>query len=166
MHLQVGQTPVTLEHPQPQLVMYATSLSTYQPVTLRLEPVGAAWWIEELEVLLRLVETLLITLSAIHREGFVHCDIRHDNIISGPHGWLLIDWELAGPCGRQVFWHAKVSPPGMAHGGCWQPQHDLWQLGVLMQACLSRLEQTHPVADRLIAGQCTAAEALQDMRME
>ena len=158
----MGQTVTTLRHPQPQCI--APALSAYQRVTLQLEPVGATWWLEELPAVIELVETLLVTLAAIHHHGFVHCDIRDDNIVSGPHGWLLIDWELAGPCGRQVFWHAKVSPPGMAHGSHWQPQHDLWQLGVLMQAHLSRLNQTHPVADGLISNELTAADALRALQ--
>ena len=157
IHLQVGQTVVTLRHPQPQCI--APALSAHQHVTLRLEPVGATWWHEELPAVIGLVETL-VTLAAIHHHGFVHCDIRDDNIVSGPRGWLLIDWELAGPSGRQVFWYAKASPPGMAQGDHWLPQHDLWQLGVLMQAHLSRLNQTHPVADGLISGRLTAADAL------
>lgn len=141
-----------------------TPSSGYQRVTLQLEPVGAAWWLEELAAIIELARTLLVTLAAIHHHGFVHCDVRQDNIISGPGGWLLIDWELAGPCGRQVFWYANVSPPGMGHGGHWQPRHDLWQLGMLMKTLLSRLNQNHPVADGLVSGQHTAADALQALQ--
>ena len=153
---------------EPRVAEFITlmALSGYHRVTLQLEPVGAAWWLEELAAVLELAQALLVLLAAIHHHEFVRCDVRHNNIISGPGGWLLIDWELAGPRGRQVFWYAKVFPPGMAHGGQWQPQHDLWQLGVLMQTHLSRLNQTHSVADGLISSQFTAADALQALQAQ
>ena len=74
----------------------------------------------------------------------------------GPGGYLLIDWELAGPCGRPLFWHPKALPPGMKQGDPWQPLHDLWQLGRLMQA---QLQQSHPVVEGLVFGNFLTAEA-------
>ena len=65
-------------------------------IDLRLEPVGARVRITGTSQLRSLVSCLLTTLKVIHEYGFVHRDIRLDNVVRATNDWLLIDWELAG----------------------------------------------------------------------
>ena len=65
-------------------------------VKLRLEPVGALVRITGTAQMRSLVSCLLTTLKHIHEYGFVHRDVRLDNVVRATNGWLLIDWELAG----------------------------------------------------------------------
>lgn len=74
---------------------------------------------------------MLTTLIAIHEAGFVHRDLRQDNMIETQSGFCLIDWELAGRNAEMVFWNGKSLPSevNLRH----RPYvftDDLWQLGM------------------------------------
>ncbi|DBA97113.1 TPA: hypothetical protein ACH3X1_014884 [Trebouxia sp. C0004] len=73
-------------------------------VHLRLQPVGARISFQSSQQLRNLVNSLLATLAPVHAAGFVHRDIRLDNIVEGPKGWVLLDWELAGRQHQPVWW--------------------------------------------------------------
>ncbi|KAL0023742.1 hypothetical protein WJX77_000108 [Trebouxia sp. C0004] len=53
-------------------------------VHLRLQPVGARISFQSSQQLRNLVNSLLATLAPVHAAGFVHRDIRLDNIVEGP----------------------------------------------------------------------------------
>ena len=72
-----------------------------------LEPVGALVRITGTAQLRSLVSCLLTTLKHIHEYGFVHRDVRLDNVIRTTNGWLLIDWELAGRTNQNVWWEGN-----------------------------------------------------------
>ena len=102
-------------------------------VHLRLRPVGARITFQSSQQLLNLVNSLLATLAPVHAAGFVHRDIRLDNIVKGPKGWVLLDWELAGRQDQPVWWTGQMLPPAVKSGS--EPytcKTDLWQIGQLV----------------------------------
>ena len=105
-------------------------------VIMTLTPVGATWRIRSLAELRRLCSSILITLDAVHSLGYVHRDIRVDNIVLASYGFVLIDWELAAPSTSPVFWSARAGshPEGVHKGSSWLPWMDLWQLGSLIES--------------------------------
>ena len=78
-------------------------------VHLRLQPAGARINLQSSQQLRNLVNSLLATLAPVHAAGFVHRDIRLDNIVKGPKGWVLLDWELAGRQNQSVWWTGHCS---------------------------------------------------------
>ncbi|DBA74106.1 TPA: hypothetical protein ACH3X1_010914 [Trebouxia sp. C0004] len=129
-----------------------TSMSCY--VKLRLEPVGALVRITGTAQLRSLVSCLLTTLQHIHAYGFVHRDIRLDNVVKATNSWLLIDWELAGRTNQIVWWEGKMLPDGVKHRS--EPftvKTDLWQLGMLIKsAAICADVAITSFADHLLAG--------------
>lgn len=102
-------------------------------VHLRLRPVGARISLQSSQQLRDLVNSLLATLAPVHAAGFVHRDIRLDNIVKGPKGWVLLDWELAGRQDQHVWWTGQTLPPGVKSGS--EPytcKTDLWQISQLV----------------------------------
>ena len=102
-------------------------------VHLRLQPVGARISFQSSQQLRNLVNSLLATLAPVHAAGFVHRDIRLDNIVKGPKGWVLLDWELAGRQHQPVWWTGQILPPAVMSGS--EPytcKTDLWQIGQLV----------------------------------
>ncbi|DBA75825.1 TPA: hypothetical protein ACH3X1_010230 [Trebouxia sp. C0004] len=91
-----------MKHPMnsvSQQISNSTSL-----VHLRLHPVGARISLKNNPQLCNLVNSLSATLAPVHAAGFVRRDICLDNVVKGPDGWVLSDWELAGrenQCGGQ-----------------------------------------------------------------
>ena len=100
---------------------------------LHLAPVGPAWTLHTPQRMMQLASSLLMTLKHVHDRGFVHCDVRADNVVEIPGGWVLIDWEVAGKAGADMFWDSCAAPPGVHRGSAWLPSHDLWQLGRLIK---------------------------------
>ena len=129
----------------------------YQMVSMRLQPVGANWRLHSPIELCQLAESLLITLEALHAHGYVHRDIRDDNVLAVSSGWMLIDWELAAPTGTPVFWNSKASPPSISLGSSWAAQHDLWQLGHLLQKQPVKTPAMDAFAQQLMNGETTSA---------
>ena len=129
-------------------------------VTLKLRPVGMHVHIATLNELLGLIKQLLLTLTALHKQKWVHRDVRMDNLVRGPAGWLLIDWELAGPAGQHVFWNSTYLPPEVNAGHMpYTAAPDLWQVGRTIQRYHTlNIGATKHFANQLISKQFTAAE--------
>ncbi|DBA86773.1 TPA: hypothetical protein ACH3X1_016662 [Trebouxia sp. C0004] len=84
--------------------------------------------------MLILIKQLLLTLTALHKQKWVHRDVRMDNLVHSPAGWVLIDWELAGPAGHHVFWDSTYLPPEVHTGQMpYTATSDLWQVGRIIQ---------------------------------
>lgn len=138
-------------------------------VIMTLKPVGATWRIRSLAELRRLCSSILITLDTVHSLGYVHRDIRVDNIVLANHGFVLIDWELAAPSTSPVFWSARAGshPEGVHKGSSWLPWMDLWQLGSLIESFppdISRVEAVSSFSDGLKTQKYpSAAKAMEAM---
>ena len=78
-------------------------------VTLRLRPVRMHLHIANNNQLIDLIKQLLITLTALHKQNWVHRDACMDNW-HGPTGWILIGWELAAVAGTACFLE-QYTPP-------------------------------------------------------
>ena len=156
---QVGSQRVDL--PQAH---YETQQHRHALVKLQLEPIGHSWNLNSPQRMVQFANSLLMTLKHVHDKGFVHCDVRADNVVEIPGGWLLIDWELAGKSGAEVFWDSLAAPPGVHHGSQWLASHDLWQMGKLIK------DQLHgeslalaQFAERLQRADITNAIALENL---
>ena len=107
--------------------------NTSYHVELELEPVGASFIVQNSNELQSLVASLLSTLRLLHAAGYVHRDIRMDNIVKYFERWLLIDWELAGRVDQEVWWEGKLLPdPVRLRQHPYTVQIDLWQVGMLI----------------------------------
>ena len=103
-------------------------------INLTLRPVGVHLHIANSKELLNLIKQLLRTLTALHKQNWVHRDIRTDNLVYGPTGWVLIDWELAARAGQPVFWNSAYLPPQVNAGQMpYTAACDLWQVGRIIQ---------------------------------
>ena len=132
-------------------------------LTLRLAPVGDILDISSDAQLHSLLTSLLSTLQAVHGAGFVHRDIRTDNILQYNNRWVLIDWELAGRADEKVWWHGKSLPDAVLAGELYTRQHDLWQVGKLVQG-YGAGQAAVSFASQLLAGRfASAAFALQSI---
>ena len=131
--VQVNGEQLKLKHPmlkQRKALCRSKSCS----VKLRLEPVGALVRITGTAQLRSLVSCLLTTLKHIHEYGFVHRDVRLDNVIRATNSWLLIDWELVGRTNQIVWWQGKLLSDGVKHRlEPYTGKTNLWQIGKLIK---------------------------------
>ena len=138
-------------------VFQQTSNSTCL-VHLRLRPVGARISLQSSQQLRNLVNSLLATLAPVHAAGFVHRDIRLDNIVKGPKGWVLLDWELAGRQNQPVWWTGQVLPPAVKSGSeTYTCKTDLWQIGQLVLTCAISSAGSAAYAHQLMSGHVMSA---------
>lgn len=127
-------------------------------VHLRLRPVGARVTLQGNQQLCSLINSLLATLKPVHAAGFVHRDIRLDNVVKGPNGWLLIDWELAGRENQYVWWTGLVLPPAIRAGReLYTCKTDLWQIGQLVLTHATPSAGSALYAHQLMSGRATSA---------
>ncbi|CAA0832790.1 mitogen-activated protein kinase kinase kinase 21 [Striga hermonthica] len=83
----------------------------------------------------RHTKALLRGLTHIHRSGYVHCDIKPQNVLIGADGAARIaDFGLAkraggGPVGSQLRGTPMYMSPEMVAGGEQEPPADVWALG-------------------------------------
>ena len=127
---QVAGNVVDLRNKQWRFLPRGTTSSF---VELELEPVGACFTIHNDSELQSLVASLLSTLRRLHEAGYVHRDIRMDNIVKYFQQWLLIDWELAGQVDQPVWWDGKYLPDPVRLGQHrYSVKTDLWQVGKLI----------------------------------
>ena len=155
--LQLGSHVMNLRQ-QPLIL---PSLDGTPLVELSVTPVGARFLIKLAAQLRGLAISFLKTAAALHLEGFVHRDIREDNVVHYCEQWILIDWELAGPIGAEVWWSAREQPPGMQMGSQWTIAADLWQIGRINQRHAELGPLFPPIAQGLLGGELhTATEAL------
>ena len=149
--LQVDGTPLVMQHPMTCFEVHNNRSEPYR-VVLKLKPVGATWRIENLAMLQNLCWSILTTLKVVHSLGYVHRDIRIDNIVLAPSGFFLIDWEVAAPTGSLVFWDACQGslPDGVLKNSPWLPWMDLWQLGRLISGLAGGLSHDPVISRRVI----------------
>jgi tRNA A-37 threonylcarbamoyl transferase component Bud32 len=63
-----------------------------------------------------LIERLRVMLMTIHEAGWIHGDLKPENIVSASTGPVLIDWEHAAPVGAEVSTlSARAVTVGMTH---------------------------------------------------
>ena len=130
-------------------------------IQLSLSPVGARFLINTADQLRGLATSLLETVAAMHQAGFVHRDIRVDNIVHYFGRWILIDWELAGPVHEKVWWTAREKPPGIHIGLPWTIAADLWQIGCIIHRYTWLDPSCQRIAKGLVGGTIpTAKDAL------
>jgi len=154
--VQVNGVKQLMKHPMDH-VSQQTHRMTYF-VQLRLHPVGARISLESNQRLCSLVNSLLATLAPVHAAGFVHRDICLDNIVKGPGGWVLIDWELAGKENQAVWWTGLHLPPAVKAGS--EPytcKSDLWQIGQLVLSHAFPSAGSAAYAHQLMSGCFTSA---------
>lgn len=109
--VQVNGKRHLMKHPMGRVSQQTRSVTSF--VQLRLHPVGARVSLNSNEQFCCLVNSLLATLAPVHAAGFVHRDIRLDDIVKGPIGWVLLDWELAGRENQIVWWTGQALPPAI-----------------------------------------------------
>ena len=63
-------------------------------ITLTVRPVGMHQHIAHSNQLLGLIKQLLATLTALHKQNWVHRDVRMDNLVHGPQGGSLLTVSL------------------------------------------------------------------------
>ena len=100
-----------------------------------------------------LIKQLLATLTALHKQTWVHRDIHMDNLVHGPTGWVLIDWELAALAGQHVFWNSTYLPPEVNTAKMpYTAACNLWQGGgIIEQHNASSSEAMKHFANQLIS---------------
>ena len=136
---------------------------TICPVELKLEPVGVSFTIHSENELHSVVTSLLSTLRTLHEAGYVHRDVRMDNVIKYFDQWVLIDWELAGRVDQFVWWNAKVLPdPVKLREQPYTVKSDLWQLGKLIMSHYRTLSPAVSLfAQQLVKGDFQSAAQAQ-----
>lgn len=134
---------------------------------LVLEPVGVRRNPGTPDELFLAIRHVLTALCGMHEKGFVHNDVRWDNIITRNDGaeWYLIDCEYAWPVGEKFpYTNLRFHPTGRSTSGepC-DPQWDLIMLARLLTDYPVRLtaQQTAFAATCLNRTYPSTADALQ-----
>lgn len=145
-----------MKHPMDNVDQQTRNTTCF--VNLRLHPVGARISLESNQQLCNLVNSLLATLAPVHAAGFVHRDVRLDNVVKGPDGWVLIDWDLAGRENQYVWWTGQTLPPAVRAGTeTYTCKTDIWQIGQLVLSHAFPSASSAAYADKLMSGQVTSA---------
>ena len=128
-------------------------------VVLELRPVGARPSISSDTQLQHLVRSLLNTLRHWHARGYIHGDVRIDNVVKYFDEWILLDWEVAGKSGALVWWRGQELPMDVkAHRAPYTCQTDLWQIGKLIQRQPAAGDAARRFADQLLAGELESVD--------
>lgn len=107
--------------------------------------------------LLKVAQGILKGLEVVHRSGFLHLDLKPENVLIRPGVEpLLLDFGAAQPYGRDYTWHrpGKVRTPGFSAPEQYRrifplgPWSDLYALGATLRTCLD-LRPPPPALDRL-----------------
>lgn len=104
---------------------------------IRLYPVGRVRKPQSIAEMKSCLFSVIECLEQFHLAGYVHCDIRWDNIIFCNNEWSLIDFTLC----KQITDIAGLNEiaskirPGFTFGGQgpWSPAHDFYQVGRLIE---------------------------------
>lgn len=114
-------------------------------ITAQLIPIGIQVLPTKERELKAAVRCVLRALSALHRAGIVHRDVRWSNIVLLPetHGahWVLIDLENAAPTGTAPTWYHETFPPeyeGERKSLPWTSAFDIHQVGRLFDDMKAR----------------------------
>ena len=125
----------TLQHPN--IVRLYDVIETRDTTTLVLEYVRGTLWKKQLNLgaQKRVIREVAQALSWLHKNDFVHCDIKPDNILIGPNGIKLCDFGLSvclngseiGPC--LTTGTIDFMAPEMVQGRGVRKASDAWSLG-------------------------------------
>ncbi|XP_073125745.1 mitogen-activated protein kinase kinase kinase 20-like [Henckelia pumila] len=89
----------------------------------------------------RYTKALLKGLHYIHKLGYVHCDIKLQNILLGPNGGVKIadfglakraDWRKDGVSGCELRGTPLYMSPEVVSGGEQGPPADIWAIGCVV----------------------------------
>jgi serine/threonine protein kinase len=153
--LQANKHRVILQYPMGEQE-FSTELVF---VEVKLEPIGALWTCETDESLNMLAANLLVTLTRVHEHGFVHRDIRKENVVKLRQVFILIDWDLAGPSDETVWWHSTNLPDPVKSGSYpYTTQTDLWQVGRLLKGQMGEQSCMKDFAEKLMTGGFASAD--------
>lgn len=80
---------------------------------------------------------VLVALSQLHARGWVHRDVRWDNILFVPteNSWYLIDLECADRNGQRLpdWYNRRLAPPEVqGDEALYATSADIWQVGMLI----------------------------------
>lgn len=93
----------------------------------------------------RVIARLCQPLDVLHRAGFVHADLKPQNVVVGANLQVtLTDFGLAGRAGRaraEISGSAFALAPEVLRGEAFDPRGDLFALGVLIVQCFGGLRR-------------------------
>ena len=102
----------------------------------RLIPVGLERKPEGVEELRTALQHVLECVTALHRLGFCHCDIRWNNVVVADDAWHLIDCTFATALNDVTQLNrvtALIKPRFVFHKDVpWSTRHDFYQIGLLL----------------------------------
>ncbi|EFJ19724.1 hypothetical protein SELMODRAFT_110675 [Selaginella moellendorffii] len=119
----------------------------------------------------KIIAPLAKTLGQVHEEGFIHCDVKPENVLladrESNHDCCvpkLCDFGLA--CCMTNPWRVSgigtwvyMAPEAMLGDGCYTPAVDVWGLGMVLYHCLTartpflklRREETRRISESVIS---------------
>jgi len=132
-------------------------------ITLLLEPIGYRY-VPLLGELRDFLTDVLTALHSMHKNGWVHRDVKLKNVVKRPDGhWILIDLEYAakmnGTGSADWPWFDREEYPMPERNGNdrWRSEHDVKQVAIMLEQ-LDCFEQ-HPRRSEIIKILMTATNA-------
>jgi hypothetical protein len=141
-------------------VFKSAKFLTGNRITLYLGPVGTCGRRpESIEMAKVAGKSVLTALQFLHTKGWVHRDIRPDNVMFADQNWYLVDLEWANLADRPVGQyrpHLTWTPPEIIdNDSSWTTAGDMWQFQTLLshwghlnengQCLLRLLQNTNPL---------------------
>jgi hypothetical protein len=116
----------------------------FNTITLELTPIAVEVKPMSEKVCKSAIQCVLKALSAFHKLGYVHRDIRWSNVLSVTETeWILVDFEKASKPDKPIAWNNDSVPPEVQTGSGWISASDIYQVGMLMR------ELTFPLTSQM-----------------